>query len=265
MTRRLVAAVAALLVAALALPCVAVAQDEKGPISWIAVVKTKPGKSRELNQHAMQNDKAMYDKLLAEGHILSWGMAIPINHRQDDTWNHFTWVTTADWAGIGHLQRGFESMFESMGPEKMKAANELFAASTYEGSHADWLIRHLVLKAEDGGKSNYFYFGYWTAKPGKAGALEALYKAVAPKAYDPLVASGKISGYGLATNELHGEGFTHITWVAMEDLSGVDAFSAAIEKSVTQEQLETLGEITVPGTHSDQVLLIVHNSRNESE
>lgn len=266
MARRLVTVVVSLVALGLLLPVTAIAQDDPGLLTWIGLIKTKSGKSDQVIGMTMQNDKPMYDRLIAEGKIESWGMAIPINHRVDDAWNHFTWATVKNWAAIGELQQGFQSMFAEMGAEKMKAMGEKFSEATHEGSHADWIVRHLEFKTGESGKaSRYFYFGYWTVKPGKNAALEKLYNNVVPKAYAPLIASGAITGYGLLTPELHGEDFTHLAWVSMPDLSGVDAINEALGKTITPEQMQRVNEITVPGSHWDQVLLIIHNSRNPAE
>ena len=106
--RRVIVCVALLCVAAV-LPVAA--QDGPGPISWIAFDKTMPGKSRDLIAMTIENDGPMYDGLVKDGTLLSWGMAIPINHRLDDQWNFVLWANMADWSKVGELQAGFEKMF----------------------------------------------------------------------------------------------------------------------------------------------------------
>ena len=55
----------------------AMAQEGPGPMSWISLDTTKSGKSRQLIDATITEDGPMYDRLLRDGTLSSWGIAIP--------------------------------------------------------------------------------------------------------------------------------------------------------------------------------------------
>lgn len=253
--KRLVALCALMMIAAAPM---AVAQDEPGPISWIAFDKSMPGKSRDLIRMTIEGDGPMYDGLMKDGTLLSWGIAIPINHRLTDTWNYVLWANMADWSKVGTLQAGFEKMFASRTPEEMAAMSEAYKEATVPGAHHDWVVRYQVMKQSTGDVvPRYINVSYYSAKPGQD--LTPYYtKNVAP-IYDKLLADGTITGYGMYTQELHGEpGWTHLGWYTMADLGSIDAVDRAFRTSFTEEMMNEAMEVMDWSTHKDQVLLIVH-------
>lgn len=253
--KRVIACVALLLVAA-ALPVTA--QDGPGPLSWISFDKSKPGKSRDLIGMTIKDDGPMYDGLVKDGTLLSWGIAIPINHRLDDQWNYVLWANMADWSKVGELQAGFEKMFASRTPEQMAAMQEAYKAATVEGAHHDWIVRYQAMKQSTGDvMPRYIYVSYYTAKPGQD--LNAYYKKNVSPVYEKLLDDGTITGYGMYTQELHGEpGWTHLGWYTTADLGAIDAVGQAFESSFTEEMMAEAMSVMDWSAHKDQVLLIVH-------
>ncbi len=236
------------------------AQEGPGPMSWISLDMTESGKSRQLISATIEEDGPMYDRLLGEGTLSSWGIAIPINHNLDDTWNFMLWTTFADWGDVGKLQAGFESMFASRTPEQMMENQKAYADATVGGAHHDWIVRHRVHEVEPGERvPRYFDVAYWTATPGMGEKLIELYKSVAAPIYAKLKAAGTIQGYGIFTPELHGHlGWTHLSWASVADLADVDAVNQALEEGITEEQAAEFMSMVEWGSHKDQILLIVH-------
>ena len=74
---------------------VASAQEDLDAITWLAYEKTESGKSRELIGASIKDDGPMYDEMLKNGTLSSWGIAIPINHHLSDDWNYMLWATMA--------------------------------------------------------------------------------------------------------------------------------------------------------------------------
>lgn len=252
--RRVIACVALLCVAAV-LPVAA--QDGPGPISWIAFDKSMPGKSRDLIGMTIKEDGPMYDGLMKDGTLLAWGIAIPITHRLDDQWNFVLWANMADWSKIGELQAGFEKMFATRTPEKMAAMQMAAREATVEGAHHDWIVRYQVMRQSTEVMPRYINVSYYTAKPGQD--LTAYYKKNIAPVYEKLLNDGAIAGYGMYTQELHGEpGWTHIGWYTSVDLGATDAVNQAFESSFTEDQMTEAMSVMDWSTHKDQVLLIVH-------
>jgi hypothetical protein len=236
----------------------AAAQEGPGPIAWIAFDKTESGKSRDLISMTIENDGPMYDGLVEDGTLLSWGMAIPINHRLSDSWNWVLWANMADWSKVDKLQAGFEKMFAARTPEEMAAMEEAYDGVTVPGSHHDWIVRYQVMRQSDADvMPRYISVGYYTAKPGQD--LTAYYKKNVSPIYEKLLNDGTITGYGMYTQELHGEpGWTHLGWYTMADLGSIDAVDAAFRSSFTEEQMAEAMTVMDWSAHKDQVLLIVH-------
>jgi hypothetical protein len=239
----------------------AAAQDQAGPITWLSFETTKSGKSRNLIGATITDDGPMYDELLANGTLSSWGIAIPITHSARDDMNYMLWATMSDWSKVGELEAGFTKLFASRTPEQMAEMNKAYHDAVIEGSHHDRIIRHHVHKVGDLTKQQpkYFRIGYYKATPGNEAKITAAYKEHFQPIYQKLLDDGVITGYGLSTQEIHGVGdWTHIGWYTMADLGAIDKVQAATENALSEEEAAAIGPMMDPSAHWDQVLLIVH-------
>lgn len=243
----------------LALAPLASAQEESGPISWFAL-DTTTGGARNLISLTLKDDAPMYDGLLADGTLMSWGIAIPINHRLDDSWNYMLWTTMSDWGKVGGLQAGFENQFATRSPEDMAASQEAYNEATVDGAHHDWIVRHHVHEVGTGEvRPRYFSTSYWKTKPGMEEKLTSFYADHMQPVFEELRTAGTIVSYGIFTQELHGDPeWTHVTWYAITDLGAIDAVGSALEAALTEEQLAEVFPMMEMEAHRDQVLLIVH-------
>jgi hypothetical protein len=244
------------------------ASAEDGEMGWVSLETTKSGKSRALIGATIKEDGPMYDELLASGAINSWGIAIPINHSLDDTWNYLLWANFDNWAGIGKIQAGFEKLFASRTPEQMMEGQKAYADATVAGSHHDWIVRHEIhrVNEEPATPPRYFDVGYWTVKPGKDGDFIELYKESVGPIMDKLLAAGTIQGYGVFSHASHGDkGFSHLAWTSIADLAAMDTIDEEFAKGFTEEQMAKFAEIVEWDTHKDQILLIVHLGGTDPE
>ena len=234
--------------------------EEPGPISWLSFETTKSGKSRDLIGATIKEDGPMYDELLANGTLSSWGIAIPINHTPRDHMNFMLWATMSGWDNVGDLEAGFMKLFASRTPEQMAALNKGYHDAVVEGSHHDWIIRHHVHQMGDGSQMpKYFRIGYYKATPGNGGKVTDFYQKYLQPVYQRLLDDGTITSFGLSTQELHGVGdWTHIGWYTMSKLGAIDTVQAAVDAAFTEEMGAEIGPMMDPSAHWDQVLLIVH-------
>jgi hypothetical protein len=235
------------------------AQDS-GPISWLAFETTKSGKSRDLIGATIKDDGPMYDELLANGTLNSWGIAIPITHTPRDHMNFMLWANMSDWSKVSDLEAGFMKLFASRTPEQMAEGQKLYNEAVVEGSHHDWIIRHNVYQQGSGDQApKYFRIGYYKATPGNGGKLTEIYKKHLQPVYQKLLDDGVITSFGLSTQEIHGVGdWTHIGWYTMANLGSIDKVQAATDAAFTPEMGAEIGPMMDPSAHWDQVLLIVH-------
>lgn len=234
--------------------------QESGPITWLSFETTKSGKSRDLIGATIKEDGPMYDELLANGTLSSWGIAIPITHTPKDHMNFMLWASMSGWSKVGDLEAGFMKLFATRTPEQMAEGQKLYNEAVVEGSHHDWIIRHHVSQQGDGSQApKYFRIGYYKATPGNEGKLTAMYKKYFQPVYQKLLDEGTITSFGLSTQELHGVGdWTHIGWYTMSDLGAIDKVQAATDGVVTEEMGAEIGPMMDQSAHWDEVLLIVH-------
>lgn len=234
--------------------------QESSPISWLSFETTASGKSRDLVGATIKEDGPMYDELLANGTLSSWGIAIPITHTPKDQMNFMLWATMSDWSKVTDLEAGFMKLFASRTPEQMAASQKAYNDAVVEGSHHDWIIRHHVYQQGSGDQvPKYFRIGYYKATPGNAGKLTAIYKEHLQPVYQKLLDEGTITSFGLSTQEIHGVGdWTHIGWYTMSNLGSIDMVQAATDAAITEEIGAKIGPMMDPSAHWDQVLLIVH-------
>ena len=234
--------------------------QESGPITWLAFETTKSGKSRDLISATIKDDGPMYDGLLADGTLMSWGIAIPIIHSPRDNMNFMLWATMSDWGKVSDLEAGFMKLFASRTPEQMAASQKAYDDAVEPGSHHDSVIRQGVYRqADDGQPPRYLRIGYYKASTGNAGKLTEAYKKYVQPVYEKLMADGVISGYGLAFQDVHGgEDWTHAGWYSMSNLGATDTVEQAVDAVFTPEVAAEVGPLMDPSGHHDQVLLIVH-------
>jgi hypothetical protein len=238
----------------------ATAQEESGPLTWLSFETTKSGKSRDLVGATIKEDGPMYDELLANGTLSSWGIAIPITHTPNDHMNFMLWATMSGWSNVGDLEAGFMKLFASRTPEQMAASEKAYKDAVVEGSHHDWIVRHHVHQMGDLSQApKYFRIGYYKATPGNEGKITAIYKEHLRPVYQKLLDDGTITSFGLSTQELHGVGdWTHLGWYTMSKLGSIDTVQAAVDAAFTPEMGAEIGSLMDRSAHWDQVLLIVH-------
>ncbi len=236
------------------------AQEEPGPITWLSFNKTLSGKSQDYIGAAIKNDGPMYDRLLADGTLNSWGIAIPITHRPGDPMNYMLWAGMSGWSKVGDLEAGFMKLFTSRTPEQSAEIQKAYEEAVVPGAHHDWIIRHQVYSEGSGDQApKYFRIGYYKATPGNEGGITAFYKEHIQPVYEQLLADGTITSFGLSTQELHGVGdWTHLGWYTMANLGSIDTVQQAVDAVFTEELGAEIGPMMDPSAHWDQVLLIVH-------
>jgi len=234
--------------------------QESDPISWLSFETTTSGKSRDLIGATIKEDGPMYDELLADGTLNSWGIAIPITHTPRDHMNFMLWATMSDWSKVSDLEAGFGKLFASRTPEQMVESMKGYNDAVVEGSHHDWIIRHHVYREGDGSQApKYFRIGYYKATPGNSDKLTEIYKEHLQPVYQKLLDEGVITSFGLSTQEIHGVGdWTHIGWYTMANLGSIDTVQAATDAAFTPEMGAKISPMMDPSAHWDQVLLIVH-------
>lgn len=239
------------------------------PLTWLSYVMSQPGKGSDLTQHLAKSGAKIYDGLMADGHILTWGVAMPINHRAGDDWNVVEWVTFRDWAAMDAFMQAFMGMQMAKDPEQLMAEQKEWMSLVEPGSHYDEIVRHMVVARAPEGAAPPAYFSLtWVpVKPGQSGPLKNLWQENVQPTLAALQADGKIGAFGMAAAEVHdGSGPTAMLWTALPNLAARDAVDAAMEadamkrgEEAQKQMMEKFASMVDFGGHHDRILLVTHN------
>jgi hypothetical protein len=97
------------------------------PWTRFAFVKVKPGKGAEFRKAWEKYNKPIYDKLLADGVILGYGLSIE-EVRTSGEFTHFAWVDTKNLADMDKLRVAFNADRDRRSQEEQDAMTSLFAS-----------------------------------------------------------------------------------------------------------------------------------------
>lgn len=265
--------VVAAIVAALALSATAPVAGESHeeaappqPIIWVSLLKAPPGGSQTLIGHIKEQGEDLYGQLLADGKIFEWGIAQPINHHRDNNpYDVAEWATFADWAAVDAFVAGFLARQAAMSPEERAANQKAYQSAVVAGSHYD-AVHQAIHAATDGDRPGYLVIGFHKARPGKGAGLTQMWQSHARPVYEKLLADGKIKGFGLFTQALHGDHtWTHGTWATVAGLAGVGDINKAFEKAMDEERMAQMMETVDWESHWDDILAVVHYQNASGE
>lgn len=208
----------------------------------------------EFKAYFDKYEKAVMEKLLADGLIVEWALAAEGLHSPDG-YSHSTWFGARS---IADLEKVFDAYQEILGK-----------ATAGEG---DALLAKLVTKHEDHVLRSAFYAnrpvsitkGYllgssWQVKTGKGSDFQKSWEARQKPVWDKLLADGVIASYSLETEHFHTDkpGRWSI-YYAIDDMAKDEAVSAAFEaaqEGVSETERTArrafFMDIIEPGEHRD--------------
>lgn len=99
------------------------------PYTRFNFVKVMPGKASEYRKAWEKYNKPILDKLLADGTILVYGLAVE-DIRTDGAFTHFTWYVMKDLAAMDKVRATFVADREHRSQEEQDAITYLFANLT---------------------------------------------------------------------------------------------------------------------------------------
>jgi hypothetical protein len=97
------------------------------PYTRYGFVKVKPGKGGDYRKAWEKYNKPVYDKLIADGVILGYGLDVE-EVRTSGEFTHFTWVDTKDLAAMDKLRAAFIADRERRTQEEQDAISNLFGS-----------------------------------------------------------------------------------------------------------------------------------------
>jgi hypothetical protein len=97
------------------------------PYSRYNFVKVKPGKAGDYRKAWEKYNKPVLEKLLADGVILAYGLAVE-EVRTDGEFTHFTWFDTKELAAMDKVRSAFIADRGHRTQEEQDAISNLFAS-----------------------------------------------------------------------------------------------------------------------------------------
>lgn len=95
------------------------------PVTRYNFVKVKPGKGAEYRRLWEKYNKPVYDKLIADGTVLAYGLAAE-ELKTDGTFTNFIWVATANMAAADKIGPAFTADRARRSEEERNAIADLF-------------------------------------------------------------------------------------------------------------------------------------------
>jgi hypothetical protein len=99
------------------------------PITRYNFVKVKPGKAADYRRTWERYNKPVFDKLLADGVLLAFGMGAE-EIKTDGEWTHFIWMATANMAGLDKIGAAFAADRARRTEDERTGINEAFTSVT---------------------------------------------------------------------------------------------------------------------------------------
>jgi hypothetical protein len=115
------------------------------PYTRFNFVKVKPGKGADYRKTWEKYNKPVLDKLLADGVILAYGLAIE-EVRTDGDFTHFTWFDVMDLGQMDKIRSAFVADREHRSQEEQDAINALFTSEIDADASRSEVMHAVIFK-----------------------------------------------------------------------------------------------------------------------
>lgn len=229
------------------LPLVGLAQQQ-APSTFIYVSDWTIPRAHweEYEAFSKKNAQPVFERLLADGTIISWGFLSTLVH-QEDGYTHTNWYEATSMANL-----------EKTAAELRKLPpNPIVNAGV---KHQDLLLRTSLRRTRPGSGTNGFLWVNWAqVQPGKGQQWRELFEKYNKPVYDELLANGTITHYNLQERYVHTDNPNwRIVVYVTPNAEGIDkvraAFDAAAQKrgpEANRAVAQAFAEVTVAGVHRD--------------
>lgn len=99
------------------------------PMTRYNFIKVQPGKAADYRRAWEKYNKPVYDKLVADGVVLAYGLAVE-EIKTDGDFTHFVWVATADMSAFDKVGPAFTADRQRRSEEERTSIAALFASVT---------------------------------------------------------------------------------------------------------------------------------------
>lgn len=99
------------------------------PVTRYNFIKVKPGMTAEYRRTWEKYNKPVFDKLVADGALLAYGMSVE-EVKTDGDFTHFVWMATSDMAGMDKIGAAFAADRARRTDDEQKQIADLFTSVT---------------------------------------------------------------------------------------------------------------------------------------
>jgi hypothetical protein len=112
---------------------------EKPTYIHLGYHKANPGKFNDMGKLFKEVGTPVFDKLIAEGKIIDYGLETVDVHRGQN-WNYMTWYTSKDLAARDAVDAGFDAAWAARSEEESKALGQRFMDDRDWSGHSDQIL-----------------------------------------------------------------------------------------------------------------------------
>ena len=115
------------------------------PMTRYNFIKVQPGKAAEYRRAWEKYNKPVYDKLVADGVVMAYGLAVE-EVKTDGDFTHFVWIATADMSGLDKIGPAFAADRARRSEEERTSIMELFASVTEPDKARSFVTRSRIFR-----------------------------------------------------------------------------------------------------------------------
>lgn len=230
-------------------------------LTWVRFFDVDFAKGEEWAAYQKQSTGAVFDRLIAEGKIVAWGMGTPFV-MSGQNWTHAIWATLPKWSAADDINAGFESAMSRMTPAERDREMQMMGA--VKSMPRDVILRHLVQSMTPPASTappRYVRISYYMVNPGRSEDAVSLFREVVEGPYTDLAKRGVIGAWGFSTQELVTDpSWTHMIWFFTNDLSRFDDVRNSMMtmgREARQTTARRLNEMTDPTKVRQEVLRVL--------
>ena len=213
---------AAALAATIAAPVVAQQPAASGGITWVRAYEVERGTLGATIESWNRRYAAGYDQLVQQGHIGSWGLAVPLTQTAEGA-DLVLFATARDWAHASRALAGLEAW------ETTRGNDDSIAVLTRNiESIEDSIITHLASGTRQAVTSppDYLVVYDYRANPFVGNRPLQFFETVGGPALREMTSKAMIDNWGFSRVTVsHNSPVTHMLWYMTDDLAALDGFN----------------------------------------
>jgi hypothetical protein len=117
------------------------------PYTRYSFTKAKAGKAGDYRAAWEKYNKPVFDKLIADGTILAYGLAVE-EVKTDGDWTHLTWISVKDMAAFDKVRAAFIADRGRRSAEERESIGDTFTSSTVPDMSRAVVTRSTIFKVK---------------------------------------------------------------------------------------------------------------------